>query len=712
MTESAEAVDGAVESEQRRDSPEDAEQREPETAEEPAGDAGPGGFEGVAGREEAAEVGFEPIASVVERNAFNQNRIVVHGDFIGSVDGERRAAISAVDLSASVGDLSDEFVEPPSFAATMKAIEKRRLALLVGSGCGNRVVATVALHRSGLKPIIELPGALAPADLVEGVKRVCGKAGAGVVVDSVDGETLTALAGFRLRQLQSALPDSCAVVFTTRARGRAATDHELPAIEGEPPDEGEMVEALARRSDLDDEQRERCREALGLLSRPVGPAGVAQLVAHAPRTASAEELAAIVGGHSPVLDEWLAGRPEARSLAALTVAACLDGLPSSDFDLAAERLSALLEGEVEPPSEPPRFGPRERLWPEGLARHRQEQAVTYFGWQETEIVEICPPHRQDGVISYLWRSLGGDFRRPFLQWLFELPASSSNRLAFAAARAAGILFVRDPLTIERELLRSWALDGDADLRDAAGFALGIPAMTGADPSAARRLVKQWARSNSERLRAAAIAAYGGPLGIWDPSAAAASHLWETPRDMPELQSLADAALAGQFVGGGPAGRARATVVALLGAVEDRVEVLRAYEVLPLAMRALTGGGARARDSLDALLAETERDTFSALAALLADAFDNKDGRASAQRAMRNVLHATAGGRIGRDVVERLVREMKTAASKKGRLPRLGSQVKQMLKGEDRKGGALQDVARSLHETFYEQGQGGENSEDQ
>lgn len=534
MSEGTESVDGAVESEQRRDSSEDAEERKPKAPEE-EGEAPEA--EDPVGREDAAEVGFEPIASVVERNAFSQNRIVVHGDFIGSVDGDRRAVISTVDLTASVGELSEGFVEPSSFPATMKAIKGRRLALLVGSGCGNRVAATVALYRSGFQPIVELPGALSATDLVEGVKRVCREDGAGVIVESVDSETLTALAGFRLRQLQSALPEKSAVVFTTRARGRVVNDHELPVIEGEPPDDGEMVAALGRRSGLEGEQLERCRKALGLLSQPVGPGGVAQLVALALRTESTEELAAIMDGQSPALDEWLAERPEARSLAALAVAACLDGLPSSDFDVAAERLSVLLEGEIEPQSEPPRFGPREKLWPDGLARYRQEQAMTYFGWQETEIVEICPPHRQDGVIAYLWRSLGGEFRRPFLRWLFELPASSSNRLAYAAARAAGILFVRDPLTMERELLRSWALDGSADLRDAAGFALGIPVMTGADPSGARRLVKQWARSSSERLRAAAIAAYGGPLGIWDPSAAAAPHLWEAACDMPRLLSL-------------------------------------------------------------------------------------------------------------------------------------------------------------------------------
>lgn len=706
MTESAESVQGAPESEQQSDPLEGDGSREQAA---PAGSAKPVEREEAAGHNEAAEVGVEPIASVAERNAYSQNTITVGGDFIGSIDGERAAAVPTVDITALAGELSDGFVDSPSFSPTVKALEGRRLALLVGGGCGNRVTATVALHRTGRKPIVELPGALAAADLVEAVRRACKREGVGVLVESVDTETLTSLAGFRLRHLHSVLPAKSAVVFTTRAR-HVAADHELPTIEGVPPDSEGMVEALARRSALGEEERKRCHEARALLPQPLGPATAAQLIALAATAESAEGLVATISGQSQVLDEWLGERPDASHLAALAAVACLDGLPSSDFDDAVEYLTTLLEGEVEPPSEPPRFGAREKLWPAGLARYRQEQVLTYFGWQETEIVEICPPHTRDGVIAYLWCHLGGEFRRPFLRWLLELPTSSNNRLAYVAARAAGVLFARDPLTIERELLRPWALEGHADLRNAAGFALGMPVMIGADPTGARRLVKQWSHSNSGALRAAAIAAYGGPLGIWDPSAAAASHLWEAGWAGPELQELADASLAALFAGGRAAGLARATAMALLSAVESKAEVLRAYAILPSVVTALTSGRGRARESLEALLEDSESKTFASLAALLALAFNSNEGRESAQRAMLNLLRATAAGRIGRDVVERLIREMKSAAAERGRTPQLGSQLRQLLRAEDRKGGELQDVARSLHETFYDQGKGGKASE--
>jgi hypothetical protein len=706
VTESAESVQGAPESEQQP-SPTEGDATKSETA-PPASPAGPAEPEGGAEAEEhneATEVGIKPIASVAERNVYRGNTIHVGGDFFGSVDGDRGAAVLTDDITTLAGELSEGFVDTPSFSPTVKALEERRLALLVGGGCGNRVTAIVALHRTGHEPIVELPGALEAADLVKEVQRACKQEGVGVLVDSIDTETLTSLAGHRLRHLHSVLPAKSAVVFTTRSREHVYIDHELPTIEGAPPDSEELIEALARQSALGEEERERCLEARKLLPQPVGPATVAQLIALAPTTENAEQLAATIGGRSQVLDEWLGERPDASHLAALAAAACLDGLPGSDFDDASEYLTTLLEGEVEPPSEPPRFGAREKLWPAGLAHYRPEHVRTYFGWHETEIVEICPPHTWDGVVTYLWCHLDGKFRRPFLQWLLELPTSSNNRLAYVAARAAGVLFAREPLTIERELLRPWALTRDNDLRNAAGFALGMPVLIGADPTGARRLVDKWSHSNSEALRAAAIAAYGGPLGIWDPSAAAVSHLWEAGWAGSELQGLADASLAALFAGGRDAGLVRTTAMTLLSAVESKAEVLRAYAILPAVIGTLTSGRGRSRESLAALL-DSESKTFADLAALLARAFDSNEGRASAQKAMLTLLKATATGRIGRDVVERLIREMKSAASERGRTPQLGSQLKQLLKAEDRKGEQLQDVARSLHETFYEQGKGG------
>jgi hypothetical protein len=665
--------------------------------------------------DESSGPDYRAAGTVVERNGSFGATIFVRGDFSDPSEGrgrQSRAAIPIVDITTGVEEMESVFVEPSSFPGTVKVIQEHGLALLVGAECGNRIAATMALRQTGHNPIVELPGALSAADLVRAVDQACSTETAGVLVDSLDPETLTSLSGFQLRHLRDVIPEKAALMFTARAPRTIVTgDHELPTVEGVPPDGEALVSVLGARRALAEEALERAQAARALLPKSLGPAAVTQLVALASEAATAEDLAAAVAGRSQTLDEWLEQQPDAKSVGALAAAAALDGVPSVDYDDAAATLSVLLEGDVEPPSAPPKFSAREHAWPAGVAAFRREQVPTYFGWQEAEIVEICPPHQSDAVLVYLWQRLGGDFRRPFLRWLRELPQASNSHLSYAAAKTAGILFAADPLVIERELLRPWTRDGSDSLRDGAGFALGMPAVIGADPTSARRLLKQWSRSNSARLREAAIVAYGGPLGIWDPSAAAVSHLWEAPWAQADLLGLANRSLAGLLTGGRSAGRARAAVVQLLVTrVESESEASRVYAVLPLALRQLTSGGRMARESLDALLGDAERVTRRDLAGLLARAFDSRDGREQAQAATRALLSAAATGRIGRDVVERLVREMKDAAAERGRLPQLGTQLKQLLKAEERGGGPLRDVARSIHETFYQQGQGGRSLE--
>lgn len=645
---------------------------------------------------------YEATRTVVERNGFIGNTIVVDGDFIGSVEGARRTAVPVTDVTAHVEEIEREFVTSPSFEPAVEAIEEHGIALLAGSGCGNRVTASVALRRTGHSPILELPGSLPASDLVDAVKGAC-KERAGVLVDSVDADTLNALVGFQLRHLRSALPERSAVVFTTRNQRSAFQGDPLPVVEGAPPAAGELLDSLGQRMELPPDALERARAAIKLLPSVVSPSTVSDLLALAKSEESAEGMAALVAGRSQALDSWLKERPEARGLTALAVAATAHGLPSSDFDRASAALLALLEGERKPAEGPVTFSPRDQDWPAGLATCKPGHVATYFGWQDTEVVEICPPHQYDSVIRYLWSHLGGDFRQPFLRWLRDLPDSFGGSLGFAAARTAGILFTLDPPTIERELLRPWALDDRASIRQNTAFALGMPVVSGADSGSVQRLLQQWTNSNSHRLRMAAVAAYGGPLGIWDPNAAAVSRLWEAGWSHPELAPLANRSFAALCSGGQGAERARSTAIGLLAARAESKDAERVYEILPLVFQQLTGGSRVARESLESLLGEGEAETRADLTRLLAQAFDSREGRESARASLRFLLSAAAAGRIGRDVIEQLVREMKAEAGERERLPALGSQLKQALKAEERGGGPVRDVARSIHETFYDQG---------
>jgi hypothetical protein len=652
---------------------------------------------------DALEAGYVASRQVIERNGYFGNMIVVGGDFVGSIDGERRSAVPVLDITAHVGDLEEEFVESSCFEPTVKAIEEHTVALLFGEGCGNRVTASVALRRCGREPVLELPGSLPPAAIVDAVQAACRERNTGILVDSVEAETLSAFTGFQLRHLRDALPEDAAVILTTRTSRPAPTFvQELPAIEGVPPEAEELVERLARRKGIGKEARVRAQEARRLLTDPVGPALVANLVALAEGVESPAELAALLSGRSQALDSWLEQKPEAKGVAALAAAATLNELPSSDFDTACAVLLPLLEGEVEPRSGPVTFGSREDAWPAGIATHRRGRVPTYFGWQETEVVEICPPHRADSVIRFLWSHLDGGFRRPFLHWLRELPLESAGRLGFAAARSAGILFAVDPVTIERELLRPWALDGRAGPRNSVGLALGMPAAIGSDSTSSRRLLRQWSTSANPNLRKAAIAGYGGPLGVWDPSAAAVSNLWTTGWVRPELAPLADRSLAALFCGGGAAGRARHTATEFLLERAESKDATRVYGVLPLVLQALTSGSRMARESLQAVLSDEETTTREGIAALLAIAFDSRAGRDDAKDAVGVLLAAGERGRIDRGEVELLIRETKQAAHRRDRLPQLGSLLQQTLKSEERRDRGSREMARSVYETFYDQ----------
>jgi hypothetical protein len=654
---------------------------------------------------------YQTSPTVMERNGFIGNKIVVYGDFTGSVDGEgdHRSSLLLTDITEHVETV--EYVKTASFEPTAEAIEKDRLVLLAGSGCGNWLTASVALRRTGHKPILELPGSLSASDLVEMLKLACKEEGTGVLIDSVDSQTLASLRSFDLRHLRNVLPSRAAVVFTIRDhKGTALLDGELPTVEGVPPDGEEMLQAFARSMKLPDEALARARAALKLLPEKVGPGTVRELAVVSTRESSPEDLAALVAGKSQVLDAWLEQQPGAGNLAAVATAAAVDGLPSTDFERASAVLTDLLQDGVEPPEEAIRFGPRAQAWPAGLVTYAPGYVSTYFGWQPTEVVEICPPHQSHAVVTYLWGNLDGSFRQPFLRWLRELPDTFGGRLGFAAARTAGVLFATDPVTIEQELLRPWARDDRTIVHNCAAFALGMPAALGSDLSSVRRLLNQWSSSRSPQLREAALAAYGGPLGIWDPGTAAASKLWEAGWKQPELTDLSHRSLASLYTGGAAAERARATTTSLLVSYAGSKEAPRVFELLPLIFGQLTRGAQMARESFESLLSESETATREDLTALLAQAFDSRQGRSEALATLGILTRAVGTGRINRAVLEQLIREMKAEAKKRDRLSELGGQLRQALKAIERNGGDAGEVARSIHETFYKKEQGGKTLE--
>jgi hypothetical protein len=658
-------------------------------------------------QQEAEGLGYDVPKGVkaVKRNSYEGNIIIVGGDFYGSVDGDdagRGGAIEALDVTNAVEDRQRTFVEPPFFAELERELRARRAVLLTGGACGTLTAAGAALLAAGNEPIVELPAGTSARDLVSAIGEICRKhERAGVVIESVDAKTLAGIAGFELRRLREALASKAAVVLTARTDQARPADG-IPTIAAAPPPAARLVEVVAGDRGLDPAARDRALKALDLLTPPISPSVAVELVERAAGADSPEALAAVVSGQSGTLDEWLGAEPSARQVASLAAAATLDGLPSVDVESETARLTELLEGEVEPSSEGKRFAAADRGWPAGVVAVGRAPIATHFGRQEAEVIEVLEPHTRDGVVTYLWHRLGGDFRRPYLDWLLRLPVRGSARVRSGAAVTAGILFVDDPVAAEDELLYPWASADDWRQRTAAALALGVPVAFGADPTAARAVASAWATSPRQALRRVAISAYGGMLGAWDPGSAAAAHLWRIGDETADLTRSADHALAWLMVAGGDARRARASVVGILGSQRDAGRrPARVYRLLPMLTARLASGSEPARESFAALFDDAEQESLAGLAELLVEAFDSSTlGHESARAALRSLLSGLGSNDVDQELVNGLIRAMKAAAARRGRLGALGSQLERVLRAEIRGKGTLREPARAVHATFY------------
>jgi hypothetical protein len=414
------------------------------------------------------------------------------------------------------------------------------------------------------------------------------------------------------------------------------------------------------------------------------------------------------------MDEWLASRPTAEHVAALTAAITLDGVPTVDVDALASQLRQLLEGDLEPATKTKRFGLADRGWPAGVVETTRIPLATYFGMQEAEVVKICSPHRREELFAYLWDRLGSEFRTVFTQWLGALAEHASPRVRSGAAVTAGILFAKEPVTAERELLRPWALDGRRNLSACAGLAIGIPILLGADPAPPRALAYIWStpRSGANRARAA-IAAYAGPLGVWDLGSGAPAQLWRIAADARErtsshsgshgaLRRAADSALAALTAAGAEASHARQTVIGLLSAQAESQQMrdrIHAFGLLPRVLHRLTRRDNLARMSLTAFLSDSEQTSFLALTGLLAQALDVPAGAEHGRAAIVTLLDALGAGSIDQDVVNQIVRGMK-AGARPGRRAALGQQLERVLSVERRRDSARGRAAAAVHATFF------------
>jgi hypothetical protein len=621
-------------------------------------------------------------------NLWQAGRMTVH-----YVD--QRAKEKEVILRADATRLAEAeahlFVSPPGFADLLEALSGEALVLVSGTGgSGRRSAALQALRKSGYEQLIQLPADSDTRQLVAEVRSDSEDVGAGeggarpvgFLVEAVSLQLIRALASFAIHELRAEVKvGKVGVVLVADALEVAAAPHlpDVPVVTLEHPDPLSVLERRLAETGREEDAHD-LRAVLAALPQPLAPQRVievARTVDCRPPFDPAEAAGRFSSASSyDALDVWLAdGRP-AEDVAMLASAATLHQRPVGDVYVGARDLAAMIDPEsYEPDDASPRLIRRvSQQWPQEMIELSTRQVATEFGRQPQQSIGFCKGHRAHWTLEFLWDRLGADFRIPFVDWLVGLAERQLE--VESAAIAAGVLFTTDPVTVEGHILRRWARAEEVWCNVAAGWSLGIPALTGSNGAGARALAKQWSDSGERHQIRAAIFAYGGPLGAWDDTSSGPVHLVRIGHDHPDLCRWADSGLADLVAADGDAVRVRFTVFALLqNMTADYRQARRAYGILALIAQRLCTDAPDARESLASLMSDREQGSREAWVGLLAQALLAAPGHDAAHRAIALLAIAASEGTISEDVVVALFREMKRVSSD---LERLGTQLRRSL----------------------------------
>jgi hypothetical protein len=663
--------------------------------------------DGLSGSEARGHDGATVARSIRAKNAAVNSNIRIETYIAGD---RERLAVQALDLSDQFEIANDTYVAPDWLPQLSQALVENKVIVLVGAACGKWTTAGVALSRANNLPVVQMPSDIAIRGLVEAIEDVCKRSPkAGILLEEVDSETLVRLASFDMRRLRSVILGGARIVLTVKSlQGIPEKLDGVTSIQCSSPPLGRVIEKAAGAQDA----KNRAIEALGRLAgHQLSPGHALDLLHDADESQrSPDELAQMFDSKATdaVLEQWLSTDRSARQVASLVAAATLAGVPIVDVDLVSETLSGIFSSDLEEPSEGIKvFRVADRGWPDGMVDVTRKVAGTHFGYQDIEIVTICPPHTRSRIIEHLWRRLGSDFRQPFVVWMGGLADHSTAGIRLGAAFTAGILFTIDPVIAERDLIRPWALDERFTHRLCAAVALGVPVVTGTDPAAARALTKAWSTSPDARLQHVAVLAYGGPLGAWDPVSAAPTHLWRIAAETPQLARSANVSLASLMAAGASAARIRAAVLGTLSAQADIERVpRRVYALMPLIMRHLTAAGQPPRESLKELIeSPQETDTFSMFGTLLAAAFIAPPGYDYAQNALDVLLRGVADGRVEQTSAFTILTQVRGAARDAQKQRALDARLKRALWASVRARSASAGPARTAIDTFFPASQG-------
>ncbi|WUJ70488.1 hypothetical protein OG809_35995 [Kribbella soli] len=647
-------------------------------------------------------------AQVAAKNAF------VGATFNGPVSfndasGKRQLWLRQTGIAAR---LAKSYVESGTLTELRKALSAGATIIAVcgSSGMGKRSAGLVALHGTGLTPILQFPQDVGVEDLVASVEQVMLKhENACFILANASGALMAALDEYQLDMLQEKLGESgeSRLLITTQATP-AASAGSLVVVTAVPVPNDELVEAYLERHPADEDTVQRIKSVAstaGMLSFTVLDKMIGKLQSEP--GVSDEELLGLRQGMATAeaLDTWFGTPRSAREVATLASVVTCDGAPRTDLDEQIDVLEGLLLGENHVPGESVTFGVYGAAGMRGLITTDTRPVETDLGVHQETVYVLEPQLDRTQAVRYLWDRLDGGFRKALLKWLTMLVGDGSSELWAGAARTAGVLLTIDPRYVQTTLIHPWAVGKYFWPTVAAARVLGVPTGLGIPSEAGQRLADDWIGSDDINLRLCAILAYGDLLGAWDVESEAAVRLWRETSAEDGLAGIAAQEL-GMLCAAGPDARMiRLTVLELLLEIASgqwagtKQEMGQALWVFGYAVVALARKGELPSGSLRSLLGDEEEKAKDAFVELLARTWSAPYARWTTETSVSALVRALEDEVLERRVLTELIRAAKDAARRLGTVPELGSGLRRALALErlDNPDGV---VARRLLDQFF------------
>lgn len=640
--------------------------------------------------ESAAEVAMPTAAVNAEVRAKNS---LINPVFNGSVyfrDAVGKPVL-AVDRTSEASSLEHTYVDVGIVADLCRELTTgtQVIAVCGPAGIGKRTASFVALRRRLDRVVIEVPGDLGFDDLIQTIEQVKDTVDqADFVYANADADILSGMNDFQLDAICKALTRSGKSHLLATTRGSLVMSKvAITVVPATVAPIDELIAAYFRRNTVDDSVRERI-DRLSASIEGLSFSALRSLVLLLEKDPCAEDdrllstLPNLVVTNA--LEEWLQHGRSALEVATLACVATCEGVPRTELDQEISILESAIVDERVTPSAPPTFGG----WSadsavSGLVALRTRRLSTHFGSHDEDTYALEEHLDRAAVLKYLWAKAGPAFRRGFVDWIGSLATKSSLDLRLGASVAAGVLLTVDARYVEAALVRPWAKSADAQQIGTAARALGVPTMLNDPSQVGHRLAKTWIRDANDSLRCCAMLAYGGPLGAWDVGCGAPVRLWLAAAEQDDLQRFAYRCLAGLCAAGSEAAEVRHAVLTLLnGQLAQRAAIARrALDVFAEAVDALCGDSPIQRDSLAALLDNTEPAAREAFVSLIAKTWSAPYAKHAGRRTLRVLATAADRQIIALPMLVDLVRAAKKSAKRDGNLAALGGGLRRALLGE-------------------------------